>query len=269
MSSFLVHVLASGSKGNSTLVQIDTECFLIDLGISCRELTKKLKECGLEPSQLKGVFITHEHSDHIKGMTTFMKKHSVPIYTSRETWRSIGLKLGKLNPSQCFSMEQALSFEKVIVSSFPIPHDARDPHGYSFFRKDNHSKFTYLTDTGFVTDTVLQAAEGCEALVLETNHDIEMLKNGPYPYNLKQRILSTQGHLSNKAAGWLLTQLKQLPKDVFLAHLSQENNRPSLALQTVSQHLEEVGKLSLTNLHVTSQNNIVSNKPQIIEKTLF
>lgn len=269
MRNFLIHVLASGSKGNATLVQVDQQAFLIDLGISCRELTKKLKECGLEPSQLKAIFITHEHIDHIKGMATFLKKHTVPIFTSRETWKSIGLKLGRLNPDQCYVMEQDINFGEVTVSSFSIPHDARDPHGYSFIRRDNQSKFTYVTDTGFVTDTVLQAAEGCEALVLETNHDIEMLKNGPYPYSLKQRILSTQGHLSNKAAGWLLTQLKQLPKDVFLAHLSAENNRPSLALQTVSQHLEEAGKLGLTTLYLTSQCNTVSNKQLPIEDALF
>ena len=268
MSNFSIHVLASGSKGNATLVQTGKQNFLIDLGISCRELTQKLKLCGLEPSQLEAVFITHEHSDHIKGMATFMKKYAVPIYTSRETWKSVALKLGGLKPEQCLIIDQQLNLGEVAIISFQIPHDARDPHGYSFIRRDNQSKFTYLTDTGFITDTVRKAADGCEVLVLECNHDIDMLKKGSYPYELKQRILSTQGHLSNTAAGYLLSQIKQLPQDVFLAHLSEENNTPALALQTVSQQLETLGKLKKTKLYVASQRNIISNAAPA-EEALF
>lgn len=269
LSNFRIHVLASGSKGNATLVQAENQYFLIDLGLSCKELTRRLKLCGVEPSQLEAVFITHEHSDHIKGMATFLKKHTVPIYTSFITWKAIKLKLGAVITNSCRVIDEEMRTGKIKVSSFPIPHDARDPHGYSFTHLQTGEKFTYITDTGFVTDPVLQAAEGAQVLMLEANHDVEMLKRGPYPFHLKQRILSTLGHLSNETSGQLLSQLKQPPREVILAHLSEENNRPQLALQTICQQLEAVGRLETTRVLVASQSDIVSTQDMPVEAALF
>ena len=267
MTNFFTSVLASGSKGNATLVSTVEQHFLIDIGISCRELTRRLRQCHLEPQQLTAVFITHEHSDHIKGLATFLKKYSVPVYTSAPTWKAIYLRSGALNRENCFTFPGVLELGQAKITSFALSHDAVDPHGYTIEQLSTGSRFTYLTDTGFITDTVREAAEGCEVLVLESNHDIDMLKKGSYPYELKQRILSTQGHLSNTAAGYLLSQLQQLPEDVFLAHLSEQNNTPALALQTVSRKLEALGKLQTTKLHVASQHNIISNIA--VEEALF
>lgn len=259
MQYFQVAMLASGSKGNATVINAGEQYFLIDMGLSCRELVARLKRVHLEPAQLTAVFITHEHSDHIKGLATFSKKYAVPLYSSAKTWRAILAKEKSINRSSCHIIDTKVSYNNIEVKSFEIPHDASDPHGYMFENRAIGAKCTYVTDTGFVTDTVRQAVEGAELLILEANHDVEMLKNGSYPAPLKQRILSTRGHLSNDSAGWLLAQMQQLPQNVFLAHLSEENNRPELALQTVQAVLTQAGNEQNINIYVASQHEVVSN----------
>ena len=256
MSYFKVAMLASGSKGNAALIKGKDECFLIDMGISCKELTNRLKQIGIVPDDLKAIFITHEHSDHIKGLETFTKKYNVPIFSSENTWRAIVNRLKNIKRENLYSMRGEVVLGDVKVTSFIIPHDASDPHGY-FFTSPDGEKCTYLTDTGFVTDVVQKAVEGAETLILETNHDVDMLKNGSYPYELKRRILSTLGHLSNESAGNLLAGLDVLPKQIFLAHLSQENNRPEIALNTVKGILAKNGKQG--NFLIASQNEVVGN----------
>lgn len=257
MSCFKVVMLASGSKGNSALISTGKQNFLVDMGISCKMLIARLSEVGLSAGDLDGIFITHEHADHVKGLATFTKKHSVPIYSSEHTWRAILNKDGNIVRSNCRIINGCLQCGEVEVNSFEIPHDAMDPHGYVF--KCSGSKCAYITDTGFVTPTVRQAAEEADVLVLEANHDVEMLKNGSYPPVLKQRILSTRGHLSNESAGWLLANLTRVPKSVVLAHLSQENNLPSLAFDTVCNILDGAKLLSDTRVVVAAQDRIVKN----------
>lgn len=256
MSYFKVAMLASGSKGNAALIKAGEEYFLIDMGLSCRELTNRLKKVGVSPEQLKAIFITHEHSDHIKGLETFTKKYTVPLYSSDNTWRAIVNCLKNIKRDNLYTMRGEITLGEVKISSFIIPHDANDPHGY-YFTSPNGEKCTYLTDTGFVTDVVQKAVEGADILILESNHDVEMLKNGSYPYELKRRILSTLGHLSNESAGNLLAELDCLPKQIVLAHLSQENNRPELALNTVKKILAKHGKRG--NFLVASQDEVVGN----------
>ena len=256
MSYFKVAVLASGSKGNATLIQAGEKFFLIDMGLSCRELNKRMKTLGVAPEELQAIFITHEHSDHIKGLETFTKKYSVPIYSSEATWISILQRLTEIRRGNLYSMRGEITLGEVKITNFSIPHDARDPHGY-YFTGPAGEKCTYVTDTGFVTQEVFKAVEGAETLILETNHDVKMLEQGPYPYELKRRILSTLGHLSNESAGELLNRLKILPSQVVLAHLSQENNRPELALATVKNILAGSGKK--TNFFVASQDEVVGN----------
>lgn len=259
MSDFKVAMLASGSKGNAALIGTDSQRFLVDMGISCRSLVNKLKEVDCQPQDLSGIFITHEHVDHVKGLVTFLKKYQVPVYTSEKTWKAILTKYNNLERRSLQIISSSIICGDVEVRSFPIPHDAIDPHGYVFIQRSTGARCTYLTDTGFPTDLAREAADGAQTLILEANHDIEMLKNGSYPYVLKQRILGTRGHLSNNSAGWLLTQLRKMPEHVILAHLSQENNLPSLALKTVQQSLEEARLLDKTQLLVASQERIVAN----------
>lgn len=259
MSSFRVAMLASGSKGNAAVIAIKEQYFLIDMGLSCRELVSRLKKINIDPLSLKAVFITHEHADHIKGMATFSKKYSVPIYSSERTWRAILAKGSYVNRASCHIIDTKVCYNDVEISSFAIPHDATDPHGYMFEDRESGAKCTYLTDIGFVTDTVRDAVSGAELLILEANHDVEMLKHGRYPDYLKQRILSTRGHLSNETAGRLLSDMSIMPKSVFLAHLSEENNRPQLALDTILDVLNKAGNRQNTKFYIALQNEIVSN----------
>ena len=257
MSAFKVTMLASGSKGNSALISTGKQNFLIDMGISCRMLTSRLGEVGLCVEDLDAIFLTHEHTDHVKGLGTFTKKHAVPIYSSELTWRAILTKDPKIERRNCRIFGGTLRCGEVEVNSFEIPHDAVDPHGYVL--KCNGSKCAYITDTGFVTEAVRQAAEDADTLILEANHDVEMLKNGIYPPHLKQRILSTRGHLSNESAGYLLANLPRIPENIILAHLSQENNLPRLALDTVRNILSEASLFNDARIFVAAQDKIVKD----------
>lgn len=254
-------MLASGSKGNAALITSSRQRFLVDVGISCRALTARMKEIGVSPEELDGVFLTHEHSDHVKGLATFMKKYNVPVYSSAATWRAILLKEGKLERQRCRLISGSLLCGDMRIDSFPIPHDAADPHGYVFTSQTSGAKCTYLTDAGFITDTIREAVAGSSVLVLEANHDVEMLKNGPYPLQLKQRILSTRGHLSNDTAGIFLSQLPRLPEHVVLAHLSEHNNLPELAQTTVQNILDNKKRLQETELFVAAQDKVVADSP--------
>ena len=257
MNAFKVTMLASGSKGNSALISTGKQNFLVDMGISCRMLTSRLKEIGFNVEDLDGVLITHEHTDHVNGLGTFTKKYSVPIYSSELTWRAILSKQPNILRHNCRIIGGALRCGEVEINSFEIPHDAVDPHGYVF--KCNGSKCAYITDTGFVTPAVRQAAEDADTIILEANHDVEMLKKGIYPPHLKQRILSTRGHLSNESAGWLLANLPRLPENIILAHLSQENNLPHLALDTVRNILDGASLFNEARIIVAAQDRIVKD----------
>ncbi len=256
-----VVMLASGSKGNAALISSSRQRFLVDVGISCRALVTRMKEVGVSPEELDGVFLTHEHSDHVKGLATFIKKYNVPVYSSAATWRAILLKDAKLERQRCRLISGSLLCGDMRIDSFSIPHDAVDPHGYVFTSQASGEKCTYLTDAGFITDTMREAVAGSNVLVLEANHDVAMLKNGPYPEQLKQRILSTRGHLSNDTAGIFLSQLARLPEHVVLAHLSEHNNLPKLAHDTVQNILDSKKRLQETELFVASQDRVVADVP--------
>ena len=257
--NFQVVMLASGSKGNAALISTDSQRFLVDLGISCRELVKRMQQVGACPEELDGVFITHEHIDHVKGLGTFCKKYQVPIYASQGTWRAIFSKYPELNRTNCRLTGDRMLVGDVRIDSFAISHDAAQPQGYSFLWRGGAAKCTYVTDTGFVTPVVREAVQDSDVLILEANHDVEMLKNGSYPYDLKQRILGTRGHLSNATAGQFLLQLERLPRRIFLAHLSEQNNLPQLALDTVKNILDSKKRLQETRLLVANQQRPVAD----------
>ena len=262
MSCFQVAVLASGSKGNATVMRCESGMVLIDAGISCRRITAGMQELGLRPEDLTAVFITHEHIDHVKGLETFVKKYPAPVFASAGTWRGIKQTLPRIDLRQChrhiLAPRTEITLGGLQVRSFSVSHDALEPAGYVFHCKGR--KFAYVTDTGYVSDPVKRELDGAEVLVLETNHDPFMLKNGRYPPPLQKRILGTRGHLANETAGHLLTALESLPRQVFLAHLSQENNTPGLAESTVRSIVMRKNPGATIQFYVTSQDEVVKNK---------
>lgn len=255
---FKVHTLASGSKGNCILLQAGSTSILIDAGISSRQIVGKLGQLGVKPHELSGVFITHEHKDHINGLPVFAKRAQVPIFTREKTWLAMDC-IKQIERSFCRLLPLTqMTIGDIIVKPFFISHDAAEPVGFSFFYKKE--KCSLATDLGFVSDDVKKVVADSDVLILEANHDLKMLNEGSYPRFLKERIKGKQGHLSNLDAGNLLAQIvdKKLT-DVFLAHLSQENNRPTLAKKTVNDILANENKLDKVNLYLSSQIEIVSN----------
>lgn len=246
-----VHVLASGSTGNAIFVKTGGVNLLIDAGISARRIKNALAEVGTSVEELNGVFITHEHSDHIKGLPTLLKKYRIPLYARPATWEALPFR--DLLPGECYrELCATVDIGPVKVEPFSISHDAADPVGYSIYC--GAAKCSLATDLGFVTETVKKALAMSDILVLESNHDLEMLRQGAYPWSLKRRIMSNRGHLSNIDAAWTLARLpRKSHTHVFLAHMSQENNCPQLAHQTVSTILEDQGFCLGTDLtlHLT------------------
>jgi len=250
-----VSVLASGSKGNSIFIELDGTRVLVDAGISARRIKKSLAELQVDVSTLDGIFITHEHRDHINGLRTLSRQYHLPIYTREDTFRS--MYCAAEVPEECFhEVGDGLRLGKVRIQAFNIPHDAADPVGYVL---SGSRKCTVATDLGFVTSNVQAAMEQSDVLVLEANHDPELLRQGSYPWPLKQRILGNRGHLSNSDAAWALARLKRRPRQVLLAHLSAENNRPEVARDTVLDILRQQGiQDAASRLLITSQEERVS-----------
>lgn len=232
-----IHVLASGSTGNAIFFDFDSTKILIDAGISTRRIQQALNSVGTGLEELDGILITHEHRDHVAGLLTMTKKHRMPVYTRPGTWDAMYCR--DVIPEECRKdIGVSLDIGDVKIEPFDISHDAADPIGFNLYH--NNRKYSVATDLGFVTDTVKKSLSLADAMVLESNHDVDMLKNGSYPWMLKRRIMSNRGHLSNVDAGWTLGRLtRKNHTKVFLAHLSQENNRPELALATVSTILQE------------------------------
>lgn len=240
-----VYTLASGSSGNCTLIRTERAAFLIDAGISTKRIKAALSQLGVFPEQLSGIFITHEHSDHIGGLSTFIKHYDVPIFAPRTvanhlSWSIAGVEdfLTVLVPGEEFALAD------FGVLPFHTPHDTPESVGYRI--SDGSVSFGLCTDLGHVTDEVLSAMQGVDAAVIESNHDIELLRTGPYPPNLKRRILSDSGHLSNEAASQLAVTLGESgTRQIVLGHLSRQNNRPPLAHECSAKALETAG----ANLH--------------------
>lgn len=243
-----VAVLASGSKGNAAYIELDGVRLLIDAGISARRITRSLADLGVDAASLDGVFVTHEHSDHIKGLPTLLKQYRLPLFAPPATLRAIGESLAV--PEDTFTpLAGDVMLGSVAVKSFSTLHDAASPVGYAVCGSE---KCALATDLGFLTNDVMTAIEGSDVLILEANHDRELLQSGSYPWRLKQRILSNRGHLSNSAAAWALVRLKKRPCAVFLAHMSQENNRPELVEETVRTILAQQN-VRQENLLLTAQ----------------
>lgn len=233
--------LASGSSGNSLLVTDGRTHVLVDAGISCRRICTGLKELGVEPTELAGVLITHEHSDHISGLTTLTKQLRLPVYASPGTGRQLCYRIAFLEELlRPVAPGEGFSVGGLAIESFPTSHDAAESVGYAL--SAGGRKAAVVTDLGYVTEAVLRGIRGADLLVAEANHDVEWVQSGPYPYHLKARILGDRGHLSNEAGAELAwTAVEGGARTVVLAHLSHENNTPARAHEVVRGVLERRG----------------------------
>lgn len=231
-----VCLLASGSKGNSVFVESGTTKLLIDAGLSARELLHRLAAIGTEGRELDAILISHEHSDHIRGAGALARKLKIPLLVSHQTFQAGSASIGKTEIIE-FESGCPFTFNDIRVDPFSITHDACDPVG--FMIECEEGKIGIATDLGIATGLVKQKLKGCRALVVESNHDEEMLVNGPYPWHLKQRIRSRHGHLSNSESASLLDEIIHTGLEaVFLAHLSEVNNDPGIALDTARTLME-------------------------------
>lgn len=233
-----IHTLASGSEGNAALVTDGSHHVLVDSGISARRIEIALRSLGISPAELSGIFITHAHTDHIAGLRVFLKHAPMSVFASPATCSQLTAGLGDsascLCPMACGEVQQ---LGELLVTAFETSHDAAGSMDYRFDSRGASAGI--LTDTGYVTENARHALEGVELLVLESNHDVQWLQSGPYPYSLKQRILSDYGHLSNDAAAEFACQMAHCgTKQFVLAHLSRENNTPARASDTVERALK-------------------------------
>lgn len=237
----LLSTLASGSSGNAAVLSGGRTNILIDAGISNRRIIYGLKNLDIGKEDLGAIVITHEHSDHIRGLRVLIKNTSSPIYapsgTARHIIRNVDGSEGRIIQ---FSPGDSFDVGDISVISFPTPHDSISSCGYSFFHR--REKVTCVTDFGHITDDIAEAVTGSDILMLEANHDEDMLRYGPYPYFLKKRILSDQGHLSNSECGRLaVLAASSGTRRLILAHLSRENNTPGNAEEEVRKALSEAG----------------------------
>ena len=232
--------LYSGSSGNSIFIASGNTKLLADAGLSAKKIIVALCSIGEKPSELSAILISHEHSDHIRGAGILSRKFNLPIYASEGTWRAMEQLIGPVLECNkvCFSSYAPFQIGEITVMPFPIPHDANEPVGYSFCAEGK--KVTVATDIGHISLDLLNCFKDSDLLLLESNHDLEMLKVGPYPWHLKRRIASNQGHLSNEAAGEVIAYMAERGTKCFLlGHLSKDNNFPELAYQTVCNALCE------------------------------
>ncbi|MEJ2690616.1 MAG: MBL fold metallo-hydrolase [Deltaproteobacteria bacterium] len=229
-------VLGSGSKGNSTLVMGEESFVLIDAGFSGREIERRLATVGVDPSALNAIVISHEHRDHIRGAAILSRRWQVPVFANENTRRAAGETLAGLHAFESFENGVSFRIAELTIHPFSVSHDAADPAGFVF--DNGRCRLGYCTDTGVVSKLMRHRLAGCQALVLECNHDPLLLKEGPYPEALKQRVKSKGGHLAN---GEALSFLLELVSDgsltrVVLAHISETNNHPDLIRQAIEEH---------------------------------
>jgi phosphoribosyl 1,2-cyclic phosphodiesterase len=223
--------LGSGSKGNATLVEAGETRLLIDCGFSCLETEKRLASLAMQPADVTAILVTHEHSDHISGVARFSRRYDIPVWMTAGT--EAAHKGGRLSAWHCFSAHRCFEIGNMLIEPFPVPHDAREPCQFVF--SDGVRRLGLLTDTGSVTPHIVRALNQLDALILECNHDPQLLASGSYPRHLKQRVGGPLGHLSNQQAADLLTRIDTSRlQHLIAAHLSENNNRPHLARKLLS-----------------------------------
>lgn len=238
-----VTVLASGSNGNATLVSSSRTRLLVDAGLSCKELMRRIALCAEDPNCIDAILITHEHGDHVAGLHVMAKRLKVPVYVTgathdcyRRSARDSAGNRVNLERVEFFSAGHAFQIGDITVMPFTIPHDAIDPVGFTF--RSEGIKVGICTDLGYMPPNVRDHIRGCHVLMIESNHDLELLRGGPYPWSVKQRVMSRVGHLSNDAlADFLTSDYDGSAEFLILAHLSEKNNHPEIARVTAERAL--------------------------------
>lgn len=229
-----VKVLASGSKGNSTLIRTNNINLLIDIGVNYQYLCSELDKISVTPKEINAILITHTHSDHIKGLASLVKKTNLKVYILREMYEEI---IKKVPSENIMFYEDPLYLEDLKINFIRISHDV---DGVGFIMEDKTSSLVYITDTGYINEKYLPLMKNKTLYVIESNHDEEMVMEGPYPYILKQRVLSDHGHLSNNTTAEYLSKIVgRNTKKIVLAHISENNNTPELALKTTKDVLDK------------------------------
>jgi len=258
-----VSMLASGSRGNCAFVSSARTKILVDAGISCRETFKRMKSLGEDPQSLSAILITHEHSDHVYGLATLAKKLRIPVFMTGAThaaWaramRTVKGERPQLEKLERFESGHRFQIGDIEVKPFTIPHDAADPVGFTF--RVEGAKVSVATDLGYLPANVRDHLRGSDILIMESNHDVEMLRGGSYPWSVKQRVASNVGHLSNeKLADFFTGDYDNSAAFVVLAHLSEENNHPEIARREAEGALAERGGLFQNRVLVAMQSEIL------------
>lgn len=237
---FNYSILASGSSGNCFYLETDKKKILVDAGLSGKKITSLLAEIDRKPEDIDAILVTHEHSDHIHGIGVLARKYGMDIYANELTWQAMESKLGKIDVAQkhIFELGAMKTFGDLDIESFGVSHDAACPQFYRIMKDDK--SFVMLTDTGYVSDRMAGIVANADAYLIESNHDVEILRAGSYSWNLKQRILSDKGHLCNEdGADAMIRSLGNRTKKIYLGHLSKENNIKELAHMTMVNQLAQ------------------------------
>ncbi len=246
--------LGSGSKGNSTLIRTGRTALLVDAGLSARQLTLRLREAGFGPERLDGVLLTHEHGDHVRGLRVLNRKFPTPVFANTATLDAAGAALGAAPEKHALITGMPITVGDFGITSFHVSHDAAEPVGYVI--EAEGIRIGYATDLGRITPDIVAALRGCQVLVLEANHDVEMLWKGPYPWPTKERIGSELGHLDNESGAAQVGALTEGETvHMVMIHLSENNNEPGLVRETFAGALERSGRDHI-ELTVTGQREI-------------
>jgi len=230
--------LYSGSSGNCQYIKSENATVIVDAGLSAKKIQQGIINIGEDPKKIDAIFITHEHIDHIQGAGIMSRRLDIPIYANERTWEAMGTCIGNIKQHNIKILENTVAIGDLLVKPFDISHDAAHPVGYNIFYKNK--KISLVTDTGCANETITKSIMNSDLLLIESNHDEDMVLIGPYPWSLKRRVLSEFGHMSNDAAGNLIKSIvKKGTEIVLLGHLSRENNFPELAYKTVESILTE------------------------------
>ena len=232
----------SGSSGNCTYVESEKGAVLIDAGVSMKRIFEEISRIDRTPDKIKALFVTHEHSDHVLSVGAIARKLHIPVFATKPTWRAMYKGIGKIDRELIKGIEvgENIEIEDIVVSPFSIPHDAAMPVGYKM--ECGGKKFVIATDIGEMSEKLFLEFSGADAILLESNHDREMLLSGPYPYTLKERIRGKCGHLSNEEAALTCERLVSIgTRKIFLGHLSGENNRPEIAFSEAEKCISKCG----------------------------
>ena len=243
-----ISVLASGSKGNVSYITYSSTKLLIDLGLTLSNIEKKLEEIGINPSEINGILLTHTHTDHTSSLKNFIKKYNTKLYLSEKMYNELSKTINLFNYE---IIDKEFIINDINIQVIKLSHDTDDSNGYIL--ESNNKSIVYITDTGYINKKYFKLLTDKDIYVMESNHDIEMLMNGNRPYFLKQRILGDKGHLDNtKSSNYLAQLIGPNTKKVILIHLSEDNNTPELALNTLKETLEK-NKIDFNNIIISSQ----------------